>query len=189
MQDEPKTMDKAEEPRSKRSIVRGWARRALPWMLLAAAAWLAFGHLGRSTNLVPEGEAAPALEAELASGEAFVLGKGEPEVVVLNFWASWCAPCRAEAPALTRIHDHIANRGGRVIGISADRAELDAVAHHAVGLGMEYPIGMTDTETFERYRVTQLPTTYVIDEDGKIRWSHVGAVDEDRLRAAIDELL
>jgi cytochrome c biogenesis protein CcmG/thiol:disulfide interchange protein DsbE len=186
--DEPNAMDdSAQEPRSNEKIVRGWMRRALPWVLLAVAAWLAFGDLSTGT-LVEDGVAAPALEAELSTGEAFALEAHRGEVVVLNFWATWCAPCRAEAPTLTRVHNHLSRRGGGVIGITADRAELSTVARHALGLGMEYPIGRTDQQAFERYRVSQLPTTYVVSPEGMITWSHVGAVSEERLRAAVDAL-
>ncbi len=177
-----------EEPRSNERIVRGWVRRALPWVLLAIAAWLAFGDLAQDP-LVEDGGVAPALEAELATGGAFDLAAHRGEVVVLNFWATWCAPCRAEAPALSRVHQHLVGSGGGVVGISTDRGALETIADHALSLGMDYPIGRTDPATIESYRVSQLPTTYVVSPDGMITWSHVGAVSEERLRAAVDEHL
>jgi len=185
---ETDAMADSERPKQEKGqTVRGWIRRALPWVLLGLAGWLAFSDLG-ATNLVESGVPAPALTAELSSGESFELEAHQGEVVVVNFWATWCAPCRAEAPTLTRVHNRLARSGGMVLGISADRAPLDRIAEHALGLGMEYPIGRTDQETLSRFRVTQLPTTYVVSPEGQITWSHVGAVSEERLSNAIADL-
>jgi thiol-disulfide isomerase/thioredoxin len=143
---------------------------------------------GAGSGLVDIGGDAPALLAELANGDRFDLADQRGRIVVVNFWATWCAPCRAEAPTLTRIHNRLAERGGTVLGISADRMDLARVADHALRLGMEYPIGRTDEATFDRFGVTQLPTTFVVSRDGEITWSRVGAVTEERLADAIAEL-
>ena len=140
-------------------------------------------------SLVEAGTPAPVLVVELSSGENFDIEAHRGEVVVLNFWATWCPPCRAEAPTLTRIHNRLSGSGGTVVGISADRMPLPTVAEHALGLGMEYPIGRTEEEAFHRFHVTELPTTYVVSRDGQITWSHVGAVSEEQLWEAIEGVL
>ena len=181
-------MTEDERGAERRDIVRGWVRRVLPWILLAGMAWLVLGNLsGRA--LVETGTQAPALNAQVSTGEAFDLEAHRGEIVIVNFWATWCGPCRAEAPTLTRIHNRLAQYGGMVLGISADRMPLDQVAQHALGLGMQYPIARTDEETFDRFRVTELPTTYVVAPSGEIVWSYSGAVDEERLSEVIQNLL
>lgn len=181
MADEPERTKNAQ-------IVRKWIRTALPWVFLAAAAWLALSDF-TARSLVERGTEAPVLEASLASGDVFDLAAHRGEPVVVNFWATWCAPCRAEAPTLTRIHNRLTAAGGLVVGVSADRQPLPEVARAALSLGMEYPIARAPEEAFARFQVTELPTTYVVAPDGRIVWSHVGAVDEDELGQAIADYL
>lgn len=182
------TMADEQLPTKKEQIVRKWIRTALPWVLLAAAAWLALSDF-TARSLVETGTEAPVLEASLASGEVFALAQHRGEPVVVNFWATWCGPCRAEAPALTRIHNRLARSGGLVVGISADRLPLDQVAQAARGLGMEYPIARAPEETFARFRVTELPTTYVVSPEGRVVWSHVGAINEEELGQVLADYL
>jgi peroxiredoxin len=174
--------------RSNAAIVLGWIQKALPWVLLSLAVWLVLDDVLTTESLVDEGSPAPALAASMADGSRFELAEHRGEVIILSFWATWCPPCRAEAPALTRIHHRLARRGGMVLGISNDREPLADILPRARGLGIEYPIAHADPETWTRYRITQLPTTYVISREGAIVWSHVGAVNEQRLGEIVRDL-
>ena len=171
--------------RSNADIVRTWVRRLLPWVLLAFGAWLLFHEISRRSP-VAVGATAPALEASLADGTHFDLVEQRGQVVVLNFWATWCPPCRAEAPALTRAHRRLEAQGGTVLGLTMDGGDLGTVARAARGLGMEYPVGRADPQATRRYRVSQLPTTFVVGPDGRIARTFVGMVSEEELVEAID---
>lgn len=158
-----------------------WLKSALPW-LVASGLLFGIAHAvgGGSTSgghLV--GEAAPDLSVQLTSGEHFDLS-AQSGVTVVNFWARWCPPCRAEAGDLMRTHEAIAGRG-RVLGIAMEGADIPA----ADNLGMHYPIALATPGLPAAFGVNMLPSTFVVDENGVVRASFVGAVTESELRAAI----
>ena len=115
------------------------------------------------------GEAAPALSLTTFSGQSFDLSALKGEVVIVNFWASWCAPCRAEMPALNSFYQAHHGQGLEVIGVSADRSRdrEDAVK---LMRDVSYPGGMLGEAKANGFGAPgSLPITYVIDKGGIIR--------------------
>ena len=161
----------------------GW-RAALPWFLLAAALglWTLGGGHGGPT--LPPGRAAPELRLPATGGE-FDLSAHRGRVVVLAFWATWCPACRAEAPALSRLHSEIEASGDIVLGVSVDTEPLEEIERAARGLGMTYPIARAERADLDRFQVQLLPTIYVIDPDGQVVESFTGGVGATRLREAV----
>lgn len=89
------------------------------------------------------------------------------KVVLVNFWASWCAECRPEMPVLERLHHELASQGFAVIGINA-REERDAVRHYASALGLTFPLVLDPDGKINRaYGVVGLPTTFIVGRDGR----------------------
>jgi peroxiredoxin len=108
------------------------------------------------------------------------------QVWLLNFWATWCAPCVEEMPMLSRLHRERGGGGLTVVGVALD--EPQNARDFAAELGVEYPIlvGFTDTvQTGRRYgnRGGMLPYSVLIDAGGTVRWTHLGALDRDQLLA------
>lgn len=166
------------------SRLRDAAGRALPWVATGILVLVAIGQL-RARGGIEEGVAAPAFEAVLDDGARFTLAAHRDHVVVLNFWGSYCPPCRSEAPALARVAAELRARGDLLVGLSVDRAPLADVARAGRGFGMTYPLGLAPAEALDAYRVRLLPTTVVIAPGGHVARTIVGEVDEARLRAAI----
>jgi len=111
------------------------------------------------------------------------------DVVLLNFWASWCEPCRAETPGLIRIARSYAPRGVTIAGISMDSGGTAPVRKFLQDFRVNYPILMPD-KTFALARVVDgLPTTFLMDQQGRIAKTYVGEVEESVFRADIDVLL
>ena len=110
-------------------------------------------------------------------------------VVVLNFWASWCEPCRAESPLLERWHRRVRPRGGTVLGI--DVLDVTADARDFVRrYGLSYPmLRDRDGETIRSFGVAAYPETFVIDRSGRIAASRRGPVDDAFLRRSVLPLL
>lgn len=111
------------------------------------------------------------------------------EIVVLNFWASWCVPCQQEAEFLQNISEEYADRGVVFIGLAwtdTDRASREFLTQY----GITYP-NAPDLELNggDTYRITGVPETYIIDRDGTIRFFHASVLTENDLRAMLNEIL
>ncbi|MGH9796012.1 MAG: TlpA family protein disulfide reductase [Candidatus Acidiferrales bacterium] len=113
-------------------------------------------------------------------------------IVVLNFWATWCVPCREEMPMLVRLQQEYESRGVLVIGPSADAPDTQAkIAPFLTELQIQFPIWVgATTEHMEQLGLgTALPATAVIDREGRIVGRILGPLDERDLRARIEWLL
>jgi thiol-disulfide isomerase/thioredoxin len=126
----------------------------------------------------------PALSVTLADGSTIPLS-GSDHVVVLNFWASYCEPCRAEAPVLSEVEAQA--KDVRVVGLSVQALSAEVVTRQANQLGMHFGVGVADEALLSQLRVQSVPTTYVISKSGKIVLSHVGALQKRDLAAALEE--
>jgi peroxiredoxin len=156
-------------------------RDALALLLVAAAlVWL-----GRPRGAPLEAPPLPAGAAAGAPAPAFALPRAaggalssdalRGRVVVLNFWATWCPPCREELPALERVHRALAGEGLAVVAVSVD-ARPEAVARFAAARGLGFAVLSDPREQVaRRYGVAAYPTTVVVDRRGRIAHRAVGA--------------
>ena len=137
-----------------------------------------------------ERERAPELELpKLGGGGNGALADYRGQVVVLNFWASWCKPCRTESPLLEKWHRRMRSRGGTVLGV--DMLDVTSRAEEFIDeYDLSYPmLKDKDGDGLERYGVVQYPETFVIDRQGRIAAVRRGPVDEDFMRTNVEPLL
>ncbi|MES2295476.1 MAG: TlpA disulfide reductase family protein [Pseudomonadota bacterium] len=137
------------------------------------AAWLCAFALAACAHpmarAVVVGKTAPALEAKLITSEAFKLRDQLGKVVIINFWASWCAPCRQEMPALETYYRQHENEGLRVLAISMDDAQ-DHAAVREVMRAFSFPAAFERDADYAGYgRIWRMPMTFIIDRQGILR--------------------
>lgn len=163
----------------------------------ALVALLAFGvlHQENSRSLdrdIAEGKrpAPPSLSLPMLVGNGHEsLADWRGKVVVLNFWASWCTPCRQETPLLQHWHHRLQRQGGTVLGVDVLDARSDAL-RFVHQLGVTYPLLRdTDGSTARRFGSTGYPETIVIDRRGRVAAIDRGPVGDQFMRRRVAPLL
>ena len=164
----------------------------LPGLLRAAslAASLALPALPAAAAVALDAPA-PDFTLKSSAGPNVRLQEQRGHVVLINFWATWCGPCRQEMPQLARLHEKYRSAGLVVLGVSVD----DDVRHAsevAQRLGLGFAVLQdSDKAVSRRYDLATMPTTVLVDRDGRVRYLHRGYVagTEDAYEREIRELL
>lgn len=142
---------------------------------------------------VKEGEPAPDFELKDADGKSLKLSDYKGKVVLLNFWATWCGPCRIEIPWFIDFERAYRDRGFAVLGVSFDEDGWEAVKPYLAASKINYRIVVGDEKVDKAYGgsegVASLPMSYMIGRDGKIASVHVGLVPKKDYEDDIQKLL
>lgn len=164
------------------------------YALLALAAFAA-GVWTRHGNQDPKAGAAEALYAlnlPDLKGQSQPLSQWRGQVLVVNFWATWCAPCREEIPELVKLQTRHAGHGLQIVGISIDQA--DKTAEFATNFNINYPVLMGSFDVIELSRQAGnekrvLPFTVVFNRQGQIAATELGGLTMDKLEKVLKPLL
>ncbi len=173
-------------------IDRLLAERVLYPLIAMAFLVLTIVVVGKKRDLGPAPDLdLPTITAEGApGGEHVSLQHLRGKVVLVDFWATWCGPCRVMTPVLQRMHTRYAARGLAVVGVNVDEDGPGIVPRFRQRYGVEYPmvydVGMRASGA---YQIRSLPTLIVIDRDGKMRYRHSGTESEAELASLIEGLL
>jgi len=134
-------------------------------------------------------EVAPSFTLALLEGKSFQLSEYKGKPVLINFFASWCLPCREEMPVLVKIAREYGSKGVVFLGIAVDDTE-EKMKDFIVKYDVVFPVGLDKTaEVQKSFGLYGIPTTYFIDKQGVINYFHSGAVTEELLRHELDKLL
>jgi cytochrome c biogenesis protein CcmG/thiol:disulfide interchange protein DsbE len=139
----------------------------------------------RTSGLRP----APDFSLTDLSGQNFRLSDYRGKVVILDFWATWCDPCKQEIPHFIEMQNRYASQGLQVLGVSMDDDE-PPVRQFRQQFKMNYPVALGNAKLADQYGgILGLPITFVIDRNGRITARHVGATDASVIEAEIRKLL
>ena len=124
-------------------------------------------------------------------GEKISLDAYKGKVVIIDFWATWCGPCRKGIPDLVDLKNKYGEQGFEIIGISVDRSNtIDQVKPFAKEYKINYPVVFSDEQTPAKYGGIQyIPTSFVVDREGNIVSKHVGFVEKEQYIKEIEPLL
>ena len=138
----------------------------------------------------PVGAPAPDVAVQLLNGSTLSLSQLEGQVVLVNFWATWCPPCRVEMPGFQRVWEARHDDGFEIVGLSTDRLSNEQIEWFLEQRGIRYMVGRATSYSVQAFGGAQtLPTSYLIDAEGRIRKTVVGAYEEAELVADVDGLL
>ncbi len=133
---------------------------------------------------------APDFTLPTLAGDSLRLSALQGQIVVVNFWATWCAPCIEEIPDLIALHDELNPHGLTVLGVAIDQDGEVLVRPYAERLGITYPVLLDDGAVSEAFGgVWALPTTYVIDPEGQIMQRVVGLFPVKEMHPEVRKML
>jgi thiol-disulfide isomerase/thioredoxin len=163
------------------------ALRCVPrWAALFLVGWCSLA------CAATEGQPAPAMQAKLLDGAPFNLADSAGKVVIVNMWATWCAPCREEMPALDAYYRQHHDQGLVLIALSMDDPKDDAKVR-AVTKAYSFPVGLAHDADMKGYgRIWRLPLTFVVDRKGILRkdqWYGDPGLDAQLLEQTVTPLL
>jgi peroxiredoxin len=155
-----------------------WSRLGL---LLALALFLAACSGGQSA-MPKVGQAAPDLTVTSLDGATIKLSELRGKVVLLNFWATYCDPCRAEMPAMEKVYKEVVDKGGTVVAV--DQKESGAtVSKFVTEFGLTFPVALDEKGAAAAvYGVQYMPTSFFLDKEGIVRYMKVGQMEEATIR-------
>ncbi len=129
----------------------------------------------------------PNLTLNTIDGQKWSLYDNRGRVVLINFWATWCEPCRTETPILVKLGDEFKPRGLTIVGIALDKDGVAVIKKFAAEYKIDYPI-LLPVPGSALSRIDPVPTTLLIDTEGRLAKKYVGAMPEELLRTDVEKL-
>ena len=170
-------------------MVRGWWKIVGLLLVLVLILAACGGTTGDVPEGISEGKRAPDFSLERLEGGEVSLSDHRGDVVLINFWATWCAPCRAEIPAIEAVHQARQNDGFVVLGVNYQESR-DVVEPFARELAVTYPVLLDESgRIMETYRAIGLPMSVLVDREGIIRVRHTGVLTEEQLDGYLEDLI
>ena len=160
--------------------------------MVASGKYLARTRLLRPNSMVGDVRGLPAPDFELTSldGKRVKLSDFRGKAVLLNFWATWCSPCKVEMPWFVELQNKYGNDGLVVLGVAMDDTEASKIARFTSEMGVNYPVLLGNDKVSEDYgNVQYLPTSFFINRDGKFVDKGVGLIDHNEAEKYVQKAL
>lgn len=112
-------------------------------------------------------------------GDMVTLSDFKGKVIILDFWATWCGPCKIEIPSFIELQTEYGDAGLQILGVSLDRGNKEEVLNFCDKLGVNYPVLLDDGTVSRRFGIQYIPTTYIIDRDGNFIKKYTGLMGKE----------
>ena len=153
----------------------------------AAALWIA---ITLFVGAAIAQDRAPNFSLMTSSGQTVELKKLQGKAVVVNFWATWCGPCRAEIPGMAEIYGKYKDKGVEIVGVSLDDRGWSVVNPFVQKLGIPYPVVLGNDQVVQAYGgIDAIPTTFFVDKKGTVVKKHVGYMSKDDFEKILRSVL
>ncbi len=159
------------------------SRKIVPLVIIILMALLGCTRTSEKNGMAAD------FKLEDLSGKTVRLSDFRGKPVLLEFWATWCPPCREAIPGIEKLHETYASKGLVVLGVSLDQGGWNAVKAFVKEQGMTYPVLKGTDEVSSDYQVRTIPMMVVIDKSGKVVKRHLGLGGDDELEKDIKAVL
>jgi peroxiredoxin len=168
---------------------RYWVRRVLFLVMIGMIGFALYQAVFRADARPEEGREAPDFRLETLDGQTMSLKDLRGKGVMLNFWGSWCEPCRTEMPAMQQVYEKYKDQGFVIAAVNIAETDVTASAF-ARQYGLTFPILMDrDRAVTKRYKIGPIPSSFFIGPDGVIKRTFRGSVDVGQLELYVREIL
>lgn len=174
------------DKKKKRSFIRG---TILVVLAIAIVYSVVTAVMQDKQETLKVGAEAPDFEVVDLNGETFRLSDYKGKGIVLNFWGTWCEPCKREFPAMERQYKHFDSLGVKLIAINIEQSDLE-VKRYVKNMGMTFPVAIDKTRSIiNAYSVKPLPTTILINQDGIVEKVITGEMTEAQIIAHFESII
>jgi cytochrome c biogenesis protein CcmG/thiol:disulfide interchange protein DsbE len=180
---------------SSRARPDGWRRWLNPWTLILVGVWIFVlvrlgPHIGAIVGITSGEDLVPTFRYETLAGDTVSSAALRGNVVLVNFWATWCLPCKIEMPLLQSMAQRHAESGLIVLGLSRDRGPASDVRTFLADRGITYPVAIVGRDAEQAFGgVRGYPTSFLLDRSGRIRHAALGPLAMVSFEPAVRRLL
>jgi cytochrome c biogenesis protein CcmG, thiol:disulfide interchange protein DsbE len=172
-------------------LERRWVRYAIGVVGfgVVAAAWHFGTRMSGGIRPVGERKAMPELVMKQLDGGTWRMTEHHGQVVLVNYWATWCGPCWEETPGLIRLSQEMGPTGLAVVGVALDEGGAERVRKFVDEFRVPYPVVTSETTSQTEYGLEGVPTTILVDKEGRVAKTYVGAVRQADFKTDVEVLL
>lgn len=168
---------------------RIYVRVAILGLLLVALVFALYSSFVKDPNAVKVGRSAPNFSLEQLRGSELALDDLKGKGVVLNFWGTWCEPCKAEMPALQKKYETYKDKGLVVVGVNIGESPI-TIEPFINQFGIDFPILLDrKSQITKLYRIGPIPTTFFISPEGKVEEIFIGQLNEAMIASKVEKIL